>query len=49
MAVNLQCIWKKQPIGMILMIISQWLFKTFYEILATPITYLLINKLKKSH
>lgn len=29
-------------------ILSQWLFKVVYEILATPLTYLVVNALKKS-
>jgi hypothetical protein len=29
-------------------ILSQWLFKVAYEILATPLTYLVVNALKKS-
>ena len=28
-------------------IVTQWLFKSIYEILATPLTYLLVNFLKK--
>jgi queuosine precursor transporter len=27
--------------------ITQWLFKTGYEILATPLTYVVVNLLKK--
>jgi uncharacterized integral membrane protein (TIGR00697 family) len=30
-----------------LTIVSQWLFKSAYETLATPLTYLVINRLKK--
>lgn len=29
-------------------ILSQWLFKVSYEILATPLTYLIVNKLKQA-
>jgi uncharacterized integral membrane protein (TIGR00697 family) len=29
-------------------ILSQWLFKVVYEVLATPLTYLVVNALKKS-
>lgn len=29
-------------------ILSQWLFKVIYEVLATPITYLIVNYLKSS-
>ena len=29
-------------------IISQWLFKVAYEVLATPLTYLVVNTLKKA-
>jgi uncharacterized integral membrane protein (TIGR00697 family) len=32
--------------GLLTAIISQWLFKVSYEILATPLTYLIVNKLK---
>lgn len=28
-------------------IVSQWLFKTAYEVLATPITYIVIDRIKK--
>ena len=28
-------------------ILSQWLFKVLYEILATPLTYVVVNKLKR--
>ena len=27
-------------------VLSQWLFKSLYEVLATPLTYLVVNKLK---
>lgn len=37
------------PTGSLLMVIlSGYLFKVFYEILATPLTYLIVNKLKKA-
>jgi queuosine precursor transporter len=29
-------------------VFSQWLFKVIYEILATPLTYLIVNRLKRS-
>jgi uncharacterized integral membrane protein (TIGR00697 family) len=29
-------------------ILSQWLFKVFYETLATPLTYLVVNALKRA-
>lgn len=29
-------------------IVTQWLFKTSYEAIATPLTYLIVNRLKKS-
>lgn len=29
-------------------IVSQWLFKVVYEVLATPLTYLIVNYLKRS-
>lgn len=28
-------------------ILSQWLFKSLYEVLATPLTYLVVNRLKR--
>ncbi len=28
-------------------IVNQWLFKTAYEVLATPLTYLVVNFLKR--
>ena len=27
-------------------VLGQWLFKSLYEVIATPLTYLVINKLK---
>jgi len=37
------------PSGVLLSaIISQWLFKVAYEVLATPLTYLVVNTLKKA-
>jgi queuosine precursor transporter len=33
---------------MILAIVTQWLFKSLYEVLATPLTYLVVNRLKRS-
>jgi queuosine precursor transporter len=33
--------------GLLNAIITQWLFKTLYEVLATPLTYMLVNFLKK--
>jgi queuosine precursor transporter len=35
------------PADIGLAILSQWVFKVVYETLATPITYLVVNKLKK--
>jgi hypothetical protein len=35
------------PAEILIAILSQWLFKVIYEILATPITYLVVNTLKK--
>lgn len=32
---------------LLVMIFSQWSFKTLYEILATPLTYFVINRVKK--
>jgi uncharacterized integral membrane protein (TIGR00697 family) len=36
------------PADLLRAIFSQWLFKVAYEILATPLTYLVVNALKKS-
>ena len=37
------------PTGsLVVVIISGYLFKVFYEILATPLTYLIVNRLKKA-
>jgi len=33
--------------GMVTAIITQWLFKSVYEIIITPLTYLVVNYLKK--
>jgi uncharacterized integral membrane protein (TIGR00697 family) len=27
-------------------VLSQWLFKSLYEVIATPLTYLVVNRLK---
>ncbi len=35
------------PDALVSATITQWLFKTFYEILATPLTYVVVNFLKK--
>jgi queuosine precursor transporter len=35
------------PAAVITAILSQWLFKTAYEVLATPLTYLVVNRLKR--
>ena len=34
--------------GLLTAIVSQWLFKVTYEVLATPLTYLIVNKLKRA-
>ncbi len=34
--------------GLVTAIFSQWLFKVTYEIIATPLTYLIVNKLKRA-
>jgi uncharacterized integral membrane protein (TIGR00697 family) len=34
--------------GLVNAVITQWLVKTAYEALATPVTYLIVNKVKKS-
>jgi uncharacterized integral membrane protein (TIGR00697 family) len=34
--------------GLLTAILSQWLFKVSYEIVATPLTYLIVNKLKRA-
>ena len=36
------------PGGIVTAILSQWLFKVTYEIIATPLTYLIVNALKRS-
>lgn len=36
------------PGSMVTSILSQWLFKVVYEVLATPLTYLIVNALKRS-
>ena len=33
--------------GVLTAVVSQWLFKSAYEALATPITYFVVNKLKQ--
>jgi queuosine precursor transporter len=33
--------------GLVNAIISQWMFKVVYEMLATPLTYLIVNTLKR--
>ena len=30
------------------LILAQWIFKTLYEIVATPLTYLVVNALKRA-
>jgi len=35
------------PEGLVTAIITQWLFKTGYEILATPLTYAIVTQLKR--
>ncbi|MBW7884065.1 MAG: queuosine precursor transporter [Caldilineaceae bacterium] len=34
------------PAAILTTVLSQWLFKSAYEIVATPLTYLVVNKLK---
>jgi hypothetical protein len=34
--------------GLASAIITQWIFKSVYEVLATPFTYWMVNSLKKS-
>lgn len=34
--------------GLVSTILSQWLFKVVYEVLATPLTYLVVNALKRA-
>jgi uncharacterized PurR-regulated membrane protein YhhQ (DUF165 family) len=36
------------PAGMIQAILSQWLFKVVFEIIATPLTYVIVNRLKRA-
>lgn len=36
------------PAGMFQAILSQWLFKVIFEIIATPLTYLIVNRLKRA-
>jgi uncharacterized integral membrane protein (TIGR00697 family) len=36
------------PQALLTAIVSQWLFKTGYETIATPLTYLVVNALKRS-
>lgn len=35
------------PAAMVATVLSQWLFKSAYEVIATPFTYLVVNKLKQ--
>lgn len=35
------------PAAIVTTVLSQWLFKSAYEIIATPFTYLVVNKLKQ--
>lgn len=35
------------PVAVITAVLSQWLFKSVYEALATPLTYLVVNRLKQ--
>ncbi len=34
--------------GLVTTILSQWLFKVIYEVLATPLTYIVVNSLKRA-
>ena len=36
------------PAGLLTTIITQWLFKTGYEVIATPLTYAVVNFLKRA-
>ena len=36
------------PPDLAIAIVSQWLFKTLYEVVATPLTYAVVNALKRS-
>lgn len=33
--------------GLLATVLSQWLFKSLYEVIVTPLTYLIVNKLKE--
>ncbi|MFN8469220.1 MAG: queuosine precursor transporter [Caldilineaceae bacterium] len=35
------------PVAIITTVVSQWLFKSAYEVIATPVTYYVVNKLKQ--
>lgn len=35
------------PAAIVATVLSQWVFKSAYEIMATPLTYLVVNKLKQ--
>ena len=35
------------PTAVVTDVLSQWFFKTAYEALATPLTYLVVNRLKR--
>ena len=42
------CFWGTLPLDVLLgMVLWHWLFKTLYESVATPLTYLVVNHLKK--
>jgi queuosine precursor transporter len=34
--------------GMLAAVVTQWIFKSAYEVLATPLTYLVVNRLKRA-
>lgn len=36
------------PAALAATVVGQWLFKSVYEVLATPLTYLVVNKLKQA-
>jgi hypothetical protein len=36
------------PAAIMTTVVSQWLFKSIYEIAATPLTYFVINRLKQA-
>jgi uncharacterized PurR-regulated membrane protein YhhQ (DUF165 family) len=33
---------------MLAAVVTQWIFKSAYEVLATPLTYLVVNRLKRA-